>query len=190
MRMRRAPRWMRVAMVGTLGAAVIGGVVAYEVKHAWPRRFAEVDAGKFYRGGYPTQRHLEVLHAQKNIRSVLSMVSPRPDDPRRCDEEKVATDLGLTFLRLPMPGNGTGEFESLDAAADFLAEPGNQPVFFHCAAGKQRSNAVLAAYRMKHCGWTVEQALAELDEFGLDRVKEAKLCEHLVGYYHARIRHQ
>jgi protein-tyrosine phosphatase len=61
-------------------------------------------------------------------------------------------------------------------------------VYVHCAAGKQRSNAAVAAYRMRHCGWTLEQTLAELEEkYGLDRTAEAALVEHLEKYWRERI---
>ena len=81
--------------------------------------------------------------------------------------------LGIHLLRFPMPGDGRGEFAALEQAAMAIADKGNRPVFFHCAAGKQRSNAAWAAYRLKFWGWSVEQALAELErDYDLDRGAE------------------
>jgi hypothetical protein len=86
-----------------------------------------------------------------------------------------------------MPGNGCAPFEDLDAAAAAiaaaLADPNKSPVFFHCQAGKQRSNAALAAYRMKRCGWSFDQTIAELQEqYDLDPIAEKVLVDHLREY--------
>jgi hypothetical protein len=43
-------------------------------------------------------------------------------------------------------------------AADLLADPNRQPVFFHCVAGHHRSNLAQAAYLIRHCGWSADQA--------------------------------
>lgn len=95
-----------------------------------------------------------------------------------------ANALGIHAVRIPMPGNGCGDFAALDRAADVLNNADNYPIFFHCQAGKQRSNAALAAYRMRHGGWSLDQALKELeDRHGLDRHgKESVLVDHLADY--------
>ena len=91
--------------------------------------------------------------------------------------------LGLKFFRIKMPGDGRGDFTSLDMAADAMANRQNWPVFFHCAAGKQRSNAALAAYRLKYEGWSIEKTLDDLRQrYDLDMLSEGALCEHLRQY--------
>ena len=42
-------------------------------------------------------------------------------------------------------------------AADLLADPGSQPVFFHCVAGHHRSSQTHAAYLIRHRGWSAER---------------------------------
>jgi protein-tyrosine phosphatase len=86
-----------------------------------------------------------------------------------------------------MPGDGCAELGDLDRAADALdaalARPDRSPVFFHCDAGKQRTNAVLAAYRMRIKGWSLEQALDELENcYDFDRQNENELADHLAAY--------
>ena len=43
-------------------------------------------------------------------------------------------------------------------AADLLADPARQPVFFHCVAGHHRTSLAHAAYLIRHEGYTAEQA--------------------------------
>jgi hypothetical protein len=47
-------------------------------------------------------------------------------------------------------------------AADLLADPALQPVFFHCVAGHHRSSLVQAAYRIRYEGWSASRAWGEV----------------------------
>ena len=148
----------------------------------YPRRFATVIPGQLYRGGYPSAANVRHLQKDKRIRTILSLTGP-VDTPQERQMLTTARSLGLRVLRVAMPGNGCGDFADLDKAADILNTAADRPIFFHCQAGKQRSSAALAAYRMRDCGWTLQQALKELeDHYGLDRQKEAILVRHLTDY--------
>jgi len=150
----------------------------------YPKRFAEVELGALYRGGYPSARHVRNLAADKGVRTIVSLTGKVDDEDEKAMLAAVR-DLRLRTLRFPMPGNGCVEdLGVLDEAADAIHNAENRPVFFHCAAGKQRSNAVLAAYRMKHCGWALAEALAELEtQYDLEPDgKESVLVEHLRNY--------
>jgi len=183
---RRGRIGLRAAVL-VLAIASAGAGGWWWHRNAMPRRFAEVKAGQIYRGGYPTQDHLRRLADDYQVRTVVSLTGDAPESQEACDRQAVGREKGLRLLSFPMPGNGLGDFDKLDAAADALADPGNYPVFFHCAAGKQRSNAAMACYRMKHCGWSFDDAMAELDRHGLDREEEAALVEHLRRYYRERV---
>jgi len=148
----------------------------------YPRRFATVIPGQLYRGGYPTADNVRHLQKDKRIRTILSLTGPA-DTPQERRMLATARSLGLRLLRVAMPGNGCGDFADLDKAADILNTAADRPIFFHCQAGKQRSNDALAAYRMRDCGWTLDQALKEVeDHYGLNREKEAVLVRHLTDY--------
>jgi protein tyrosine/serine phosphatase len=145
----------------------------------YPNRFAEVSPGAIYRGGRPTAEHIEHLVADQSIRTILSLTDTT-NRPEEKQAQAVADRLRLHMLRVPMPGNGVGDLDELERAADLLADQSSWPIYFHCAAGKQRSNAVLAAYRLKYCGRTVDQVLAELQErYDLDPVDESALIRHI-----------
>jgi protein tyrosine/serine phosphatase len=166
-----------VALVVPPGVAA----VAARLQH-YPRRFAEVVPGALYRGGLPTGDQIRRLADEKRIRTVISLA--QMEDEPGCHEELQAVNvLGLRFLRVPMAGDGCGSFEDLDKIADALADQSNWPIFLHCGAGKQRSNAAVAAYRLRKCRWTIDQVLNELEErYDLDRVAEKTLVDHLRRY--------
>lgn len=150
----------------------------------YPRRFAEVAPAQVFRGGFPSRDEIAQLHRDKGIRSIVSLtdLTDRKRDRAMILESR---KHNITMLRFPMPGNGRGDFDMMDRAAEAIADPRNQPVFFHCAAGKQRSNAVQAAYRLRYCGWSLDAVREELvQDQGLDLADpgEAELWRHIEAY--------
>jgi protein tyrosine/serine phosphatase len=163
--------------------AAAGALSEYLRQQQFPRRFAEVEPGQLYRGGRPTAEDIRRLHRDKKLRTVLSLTG----ETRRGAEDDmvdVTRQLGIRHVRIPMPGNGVADsYEPLDQAVDILSAAENRPVFFHCAAGKQRTSAVLGAYRLKHDGRPLPIVLAELQrEYGLDTRDERELVDYLRGY--------
>lgn len=159
------------------------GIVAVaERSQKYPRRLAEVVPDKIFRGGFPTAGHIRNLVTDKGIKTVVSLTGLK-EEPKYVDELEAVNAAGLRLIRIAMPGNGCGHFEDLDRAAEAIGDQENWPVFFHCAAGKQRSNAALAAYRLRKCGWTIERTLSELEaDHGLDPDSEKALVDHLRQY--------
>ena len=175
-----------------LTAPPIAAIVGAEVRERqrYPRRFAEVVPNEVYRGGFPSAEDIVRLKEEKSIRSIVNLTGPT-DRPEEKEMLAAVERLGIRLTRLPMPGDGRGDYEALEQAAIAIADRANRPVFFHCAAGKQRSNAAWAAYRMKFWGWSVDQALDELErDYDLDRDAEWGLCEHLRGYQRWRFEYR
>lgn len=149
-----------------------------------PRRFVVVEEGRVFRGGFPDADDIEYLSRTKGIKAIVSLTGPtdRENEQAMLAEAK---RQGLKMYRFPMPGNGKGDYDSMDRAAAAVADEANRPVFFHCAAGKQRSNAVLAAYRLKYCGWSignVKEELVKEHDLDLNDANERSLWEHIEGY--------
>lgn len=175
-------RASRAAVIALLLLVPPGLAVVVDSVRQQPRRFAEVIPGGLYRGAFPTGEQIRWLRKRHHIQTVVSLTDYR-DEAKYNEELRAAEAMGVRFLRFPMPGDGCAELGDLDRAADALGSRDLWPIFFHCAAGKQRSNAVLAAYRMKQEGWTLAQALAELErDHGLDRATESELVERLTEY--------
>lgn len=149
---------------------------------AYPNRFAEVVPGQLYRGGVPSAEHVIRLSEEKGVKTVLCLTG----ETKRPEERAALVAIqgrGIRLIRVPMPGDGTGTFEAMDEAAEAIADTSTWPMYFHCAAGKQRSNAALAAYMLKKKGTSLDATLAELQEkYDLDPVEEKKLYDHIKSY--------
>ncbi|GJQ25394.1 MAG: hypothetical protein HBSAPP02_04260 [Phycisphaerae bacterium] len=165
--------------------ALPAGVLALthaQARWKYPRRFAEIEADSLYRGGMPTAEHIRLLASEEKIKTVVSLTD-QTKDPQDQGAVAAARALRLKQIRIPMPGDGLAPFEALDRAAEVIADERARPTFFHCAAGKQRSNAVLAAYWLRKQGRTIDAVLQELEaRYDLDPVKEKPLCDHLRAY--------
>ncbi len=176
------PRPTRLLLLLLIPPAAALGLSELRDYMRFPRRFAEVESRALYRGGMPTADNIRNLRQENGIRTIVNLT-----DEKNSSEEKqmlqAASRLGMRFFRVKMPGDGLADFASLDMAADALANKDNWPVFFHCAAGKQRSNAALAAYRLKYCGYSLDKVFAELTgKYDLDTKTESALWDHIRRY--------
>ncbi|MCZ7650304.1 MAG: dual specificity protein phosphatase family protein [Thermoanaerobaculia bacterium] len=88
-------------------------------------------------------------------------------DPGRVGSEALAaaSRLGLARLHLPVPDGGAPAVAQLAAAVAWidaaLAEPGHA-VYVHCRAGRERTAAVLVAWRARRDGGSAQSALRAL----------------------------
>ena len=170
-------------VIGLL-ACVLGVAVGITIKHTRyyviAKRLHVVEPGKIYRGGYcrswPMQRIMHKYH----IRTVLCLMSPL--DPRSQNERRRVETMGATWVCIPMHGNGDTTIEDLDRAVEILADPARQPAFFHCTAGVNRAGIVAAAYRIKHQGWKLQDAIDEATRLGAHTDDDPVIAERLQEY--------
>jgi protein tyrosine phosphatase (PTP) superfamily phosphohydrolase (DUF442 family) len=77
---------------------------------------------------------------------------------------------GLRFVAIPMHADVFGSTPPKDEEVALflktLRDPASQPVYFHCAHGKDRTGTMAAVYRMEVDGWTADEAIAEMQAFG------------------------
>lgn len=181
----RLPSRRRWGLVAAVAGAVV--LLSVSVSRWWtdstPKRFAEVEPGQIYRSGELSEAELRNIIAQYKIKTVLSLLQPLAGAESDCVETRVGEELHVRKLQVGMPGNGRGSFADLDEAADIMADPANRPILVHCAAGVNRTGAVLAAYRMKHCGWAPDKAIAEGDRWGWSIESKPSLAAHMRDYY-------
>lgn len=171
-----------------LAALVAGGVAAvilgvkYSRYHFFPKNFAVVEPGRLYRAGYCQPGPLKEVIERHGIRTILTLLSDEPDSADQRKEDAVARQMGVRILRVSMPGDGRGTFEDLDAAAEAMAAQANHPMLVHCYAGANRTGAAFVVWRVRHCGWTFEDAMDEAEAHGYSPRRNPELREHLVAY--------
>lgn len=156
---RRARR--RVAILAIL--AVVVPVAAFR-HDLFEKRVAVIAPGALVRGAWQRPWPLRRLIDREGIRTIVTLTAINAHDPKYVDQRRVVDRLGVDWVIVPMRGS-TATLDQLDEAADLLADPGRQPVFFHCVAGHHRTNLVHAAYRIRHEGWSVDRAWRELEGF-------------------------
>jgi hypothetical protein len=155
-------------------------------------RFAEVEPGKVYRGAWQQPWPMRRLVRDHKIKTVLALAHP-PGHPLVVREQALARELGLRWIHVPIVdqrsiGDKQTISDRLEEAADILADPRNQPVYFHCHHGINRASMVQIAYRTKHCGWTLKEATDEIARtFGLREVDHGPDYRHMQSFYDERV---
>jgi len=124
-------------------------------------RFAEVCPG-LSRGGDPGQTGIRYLH-DHGFKTVVSFLADK-------DESLAVAHSGMRWVHIPMHSwLFSADPPTKDQVRQFLAvvqDSTQFPVFMHCKAGKDRTGAMTAVYRLEACGWTKDEALQEMDSFG------------------------
>lgn len=121
-----------------------------------------LDDGKIWAGGRPTTAGLLQL-ADAGVRSVLNLQGMLSRITGETDHEALAAALlGLRFIHQPVHQITGPAPQTLEHILAILADPDYQPVYVHCRYGRERTNIVLGAYRVKVLGWPPEQAYAEM----------------------------
>ena len=166
---------------------IVGGVGwAYGRHHLVPRRFHVVEPGIVYRGARQEYGPYRRIIEQHDIRTIITLLDDVSESHTEQVEARILADLPVRRLRFEMPGDGLGDLGAIEAAAAAVANPELQPVFVHCSAGVNRTGAVIAAYRMLHCGWSFERAMEEMDRRGASFRKNPELYEHMVRFHQER----
>ena len=108
-------------------------------------------------------------------------------------EKALAEEMGVRWVHIPIvderqTGDVKGIFDPIERAAAVIADPANQPVYFHCHHGVNRASMVQIAYRTLHCGWTLEQATDEISRtFGLREVNHGPDYRLMAAFYEERV---
>jgi tyrosine-protein phosphatase SIW14 len=112
------------------------------------------------RGAEPTDEGLRTLKAM-GIRTVINLRHYHGSK-----EEKTCRDLGLGYERIALASSDAPRDDDVRRFLAIVTDPARQPVYFHCWRGKDRTGTLCAVYRIAVQGWSLQDALAEMDAFG------------------------
>ena len=132
------------------------GVVTYCLART-EKRVRVIVPGRLVRGAWQSPEALTKLIDRERIKTIVTLTAINRDDPKYVSQEEVVKQTGVDWIIIPMRGS-RATLEQLAQAADLLADPERQPVFFHCVAGHHRSNLTHAAYLIRHGGYSADQA--------------------------------
>jgi protein tyrosine/serine phosphatase len=128
-----------------------------------------------YRGNAPTEQGLDTLKAM-GIRTVVNL---RHYHGAR--EERGCRERGLNYVHIVVASSDAPSDEDVTRFLKIATDPVQQPVYFHCWRGKDRTGVFCAAYRMAVDGWTREEAIGEMEAFGFFQGWR-DLREYVVGF--------
>jgi len=128
--------------------------------------FTKVNAG-LYRGGRPMDADLKALVSLGIKTDICLLGDGKGDAPKVAHERSVARALGLKFVNIPLPHHAVPP-TMIDAFFQTVLSSASQPVYVHCIHGRDRTGAMIALYRIRHDGYTGQQALAEMKRFGFN----------------------
>lgn len=122
--------------------------------------FAQV-SDTLYRGAQPTREGFTALK-KMGIKTILDLREWHSDID-------MLKGLGLQYGSIPSNAAHLEE-EDVVAFLKVVTNPANQPVFVHCQHGSDRTGAMVAVYRIYVQGWRKEDAIKELDNFGMHHI--------------------
>ncbi len=128
--------------------------------------FGEVVAGKIYRGAQPTAEGYESLK-KLGVKTIISFRDWH-------SEEHAVASVGLEPVAMPLQADVRGAVpptpEEVERFLSVVLDPAKQPVYFHCAHGKDRTGTMCAVLRIEVFGWTNDEAFGEMESFGFNRI--------------------
>jgi protein tyrosine/serine phosphatase len=129
--------------------------------------FARVNPA-LYRGAQPTEEGFRQLKAM-GIKTVI--------DFRSHHSTKAQVEAaGMTPVEIPLKADLTSvppDDEALKKFFEVVLDPARQPVYVHCAFGKDRTGTMAAVYRLEVDHWTPEEAMQEMEAFGYHNMYRA-----------------
>jgi tyrosine-protein phosphatase SIW14 len=129
--------------------------------------------GKIYRGARPGDQGLDFL-AEMGIKTEIDLqggddIGPlsNPGESKAdiLEERAAAIADGIQFINVPLSSlnpDFDDQDQKIGQILNLISDPANQPVFFHCFHGEDRTGVVAALYRVIYQGCTEAQAHAEM----------------------------
>jgi len=185
-------KWIRRGLWIGLAVLAVHQVWRHGHDYVFPDKFAVVVPGKIYRGAWQQTWPMRQVVENYDVKTVLALAHP-PTHPLAIKEKEMAKELGYRWVHIPIVDErGLGDWrvisDRLEQAAAILADPKNQPVYFHCHHGVNRTSMVQIAYRTMYCGWTLKQATDEISQtFGLVEVSKGPDYRHMESFYNERV---
>jgi protein tyrosine/serine phosphatase len=122
-------------------------------------RFDTVKPGVLYRSGQLSEVQLREAIKRYGIRTVVNF---QVKDKSVEQESAIAKELGISFMNLPMPGDGFGQEEQFREVLKAVDNPDLRPLLIHCARGTCRTGAAVALYRFERDGWSIDDVSDEM----------------------------
>jgi tyrosine-protein phosphatase SIW14 len=175
------PRWLQYLSAGFIALLLAGVPCVYaRYRHHTLRNLHVVDDGILYRSGQLSVDGLARVVHDYRIRTVVTLRDAHVtgDEPPDLAEEEWCKKEELNYYRLPhrpwlAPDGSVPNEINVVKFLQIMKDPANYPVLVHCLAGKHRTGAMCAVYRMEYDHWSNQKAIDELELFGFENLYES-----------------
>jgi len=120
--------------------------------------FGQMDE-RFYRGGRPKAEDYKAL-AGLGIKTIIDLT-----DNSKEYEQPAVEAAGLRYVNIPMVDKSYPTIEQVNAFLKVVDDPSTGKFFVHCAGGRHRTGVMGAVYRFNKDHWTLDQAMAEMNQY-------------------------
>jgi len=122
------------------------------------KNFGQMD-DRFFRGARPKDDDYQAL-ATLGVKTIIDLTD------NSIEYEKPAVEAaGLRYVNIPMIDKSAPSMDQINEFLKVVDDPETGKFFVHCAGGRHRTGVVGAVYRFHHDNWSLEQALAEMDQY-------------------------
>lgn len=122
------------------------------------RNFGKIDDHVF-RGGQPEEEEYEEL-ADLGVKTVIDL-----RDDTKLRSRILSEKAGMKYFNLPLSSRRAPTGVETDRFLSLVNDQTNWPVFVHCAAGRHRTGALIAVYRMEKYNWNAREAYEEMKDY-------------------------
>jgi protein tyrosine/serine phosphatase len=120
--------------------------------------FGQMDE-RFYRGSRPKDEDYAAL-AALGIHTIIDLT-----DNSRAYEQPAVERAGLKYVNIPMEDKSYPSMDQVNAFLKVVDDPATGKFFVHCAGGRHRTGVMGAVYRFTHNNWSLDQAMAEMNQY-------------------------
>jgi protein tyrosine/serine phosphatase len=190
--MSRRRVWLRRIGLAALLTLVCQQIWRHGQDYVFADKFYAIEPGKVYRGAWQQNWPMKRIIANEHIKTIVALAHT-PDNPLSVREKALCAEKGVRWVHIPIVEDRTTKLadnisDQLEKAAGIIADPANQPVYFHCHHGINRASMVHIAYRTMYCGWDLDRATKEVaDQFGLVEVDHGPDYRHMAKFYNERV---
>ena len=119
-------------------------------------------------GGQPTTEHLRAIR-KAGYRTIVSLRTPK--EPGYAQEKRVAEELDIRFVSIPVAGPSGITKAKAQALAKVLQSKDVRPAVVHCGTG-QRASALLGLKAFVTDGMMATEAILYAKKLGMKRLTE------------------
>jgi len=147
-----------LALVFALSPAALAQKKDSQSANVKIKNFGQMDE-RFFRGARPKAEDLQAL-AALGVTTIIDLT-----DNSREYEQPAVEAAGLKYINIPMVDKSYPSIDQVNEFMKVVNDPSTGKFFVHCAGGRHRTGVVGAVYRFNVNKWSLDQVMAEMDQF-------------------------